>query len=280
VTGDVEISPGVWLRYACETVRLGASLRDRFVPLAIDAATRAFVADAMTHAAGPLRTRLFRAACTLWSDYDAYGLLGMYGMHLVSTEQARALLSARGDRAQGRLLDVGAGDGAITAALAPLYSDVIATEASRVLRYRLKQRGFVGIGHDLSLSPLPNLQVDTIACLNVIDRCARPRSLLTHLHSMLPADGRLLLSVPLPLRPHVHVGPRTADPEESLPVPLGAPDQSWEASATTLVEGLLLPLGFEVERLSRLPYLSRGDALAPLYVLDAAILLLRRSAAD
>lgn len=280
MNGDVEITPGVWLRYECERQRLGPSLRDRFVPLSIDAPARTFVEHALTRPAGRLQTQIFQAARKLLSDYDAYGLLGMYGMHLLSTQQARELLPASKQQGTTSLLDVGAGEGAVTAALAPLFTDVIATEASRVLRHRLRQRGYVSLAHDLSLSPLADRKFATIACLNVIDRCARPRSLLTHLRSMLTCDGRLLLSVPLPLRPHVHVGARTADPEETLPTGVLGGDTTWETAATLLVENLLQPLGFTIERLSRVPYLSRGDADAPLYVLDAAIVVLRQPAID
>lgn len=277
MTGDVEISPGVWLRYGCDSTRFDASLRDRFLPLSLDTTARSFVADAIARPAGRIRTRIFHAARKVVSDYDAYGMLGMYGMHLLSTDQGRELLSDTQNPLARTLLDVGAGDGAITAALSPLFSDVVVTETSRVLRRRLKQRGYVALAHDLSMSPLPDRRFETIACLNVIDRCARPLSLLKHLRSMLAVDGRLLLSVPLPLRPHVHMGPRTADPEESLPVSNTARDESWEASTSLLVERLLQPLGFSVERLSRVPYLSRGDVHTPLYVLDAAVLVLRSS---
>lgn len=268
MTGDVEISPGVWLRYACDRTRLGVSVRSRFEPLKIDPAARAFVSDAFASPAGPVRTRFFQAMRNVLSDYDAYGLLDMYGMHLLSDKQARELLTRH---ATGTLLDVGAGNGAVTQVLSPLFSEVHTTEASRVLRRRLRQRGFKVLRRDLSLSPEPELRPNVIACLNVIDRCARPRSLLTHLRSMLARDGRLLLSVPLPLRPHVHIGARTADPEESLP----SSQHTWELDVTALVDELLAPLGFELERLSRLPYLSRGDVTTPLYLLDAAVLVLR-----
>jgi SAM-dependent methyltransferase len=224
-----------------------------------------------------MQTQIFHAARKLLSDYDAYGLLGMYGMHLLSTDQARQLLPETTGGVGRRLLDVGAGDGAITQALAPLFADVAATETSRVLRHKLQQRGYRALPDDLSLSALAGPKLDVIACLNVIDRCARPLSLLTRLRSMLAADGHLLLSVPLPLRPHVHAGGQTSDPEESLPTVHDEADESWEASATSLVERLLQPLGFDLERLSRIPYLSRGDAETPLYVLDAAIIVLRAS---
>lgn len=273
MTGDVEVSPGVWLRYSCDTHRLGPSVRARFSPLSIDSATRQFVAGALAAPAGDVRTRLFQLARQVMSDYDAYGLLGMYGMQLLSTEQARELLGER--TRPSSLLDVGAGDGAVTQvlseALAPRLTKVSVTEGSRVLRQRLRRRGFDVISQDLSQAALPERRFDVITCLNVIDRCARPISLVRHLRSMLANDGRLLLSVPLPLRPHVHVGSHTVDPDESLPL---SRDQ-WELDATAVFEALLQPLGLSLERLCRVPYLSRGDTAAPLYVLDAAVFVLR-----
>jgi SAM-dependent methyltransferase len=152
-----------------------------------------------------------------------------------------------------------------------LFDSGHVTEASWVLRGKLSRAGFQVHEHDLCLAPLSDVHADVIACLNVLDRCLRPRSLLTHLRAMLAPSARLLLSVPLPLRPHVHVGPRTADPEEALP----RSDDVWELDANALVEELLAPLGFQVERLSRVPYLSRGDVDCPVYVLDAALLVLR-----
>ena len=44
-----------------------------------------------------------------------------------------------------------------------------------------------------------------------------------------------------------------------------------KGQALVRLSGLLLPAGLEIERLARCPYLSRGDAHAPLYVLDAAV---------
>ena len=45
----------------------------------------------------------------------------------------------------------------------------------------------------------------------------------------------------------------------------------WETAARELTERLLEPSGLTVTRLSRLPYLSRGDLHRPLYVLDSAL---------
>jgi hypothetical protein len=71
------------------------------------------------------------------SDYDANALLDFYAMHLLSTAQWHALL---GPHAHGRLLDVGAGSGDVTASLAPLFDAVTTTEASRGMARRLRVR--------------------------------------------------------------------------------------------------------------------------------------------
>ena len=68
---------------------------------------------------------------------DANGLVGRGSMHVLSTAQARTLLreqpaaagGAAADAPRGVLLDVGAGDGSVTAQLAPLFEAVVATEA-------------------------------------------------------------------------------------------------------------------------------------------------------
>lgn len=64
------------------------------------------------------------------SQYAADGLMGMSNMFVLSTQGFRSLLpeyvAARSS--QKRLLDVGAGDGGVTAHLAPLFDSVTATE--------------------------------------------------------------------------------------------------------------------------------------------------------
>jgi hypothetical protein len=74
---------------------------------------------------------------------DANGLVGRGGMHVLSTEQARTLLERQqaGDALdsapRGVLLDVGAGDGSVTAQLAPLFQAVVATEVRPRARTRV-----------------------------------------------------------------------------------------------------------------------------------------------
>lgn len=98
-----------------------------------------------------------------------------------------------------RLLDVGAGSGGPTAALAPLFDDVMTTEAAGYMVTQLRERGFKYAfnGHasmgicfpeadvrcietcDLLAEPLLQGQLfDVVAIFNVLDRCMQPFSLV------------------------------------------------------------------------------------------------------
>jgi SAM-dependent methyltransferase len=262
----VAIGDGIELRYDCDRTALPLELRGRFQALEYDGEARQFVEHALAHRHGALRTAAYGWLRRALSDYDAYGLLGMYAMHLLGTEQLRQLL-ATGREPHGALLDVGAGRGDVARLAAPLFARVSVTEASRVMRVRLRAQGHHVIAHDLARTALPaSERFDAILCLNVLDRCAYPRSLLRHLRAALATRGKLLLAVPLPLAPHVQRAGSTADPEEPLP----AAEPSWEAGAASIA-GVLGAAGLRIERLARAPYVCRGDASARLHVLDDAL---------
>lgn len=258
---------GVELHYGVELARLPQAIAERFLLLGFDAEAEQFLRRALARPHGRLQTWLFELLRRGFSDYDAYGLLGMYPMHLLSTEQFAALLSVQ-PHGLRRLLDVGAGSGEITARAAPLAEQVSASEASAVMRRRLRARGFALLETDPGRETmLAAERFDAVLCLNVLDRTSHPRSLLANLRAALAPTGVLLLSVPLPLRPHVQRAGRTSDPEEALP----AAAASFEAGLVSIVRELLEPAGFALERVSRAPYLCRGDARARIHVLDAAL---------
>jgi SAM-dependent methyltransferase len=269
----IVISPELELRYGCDRAHLPVELAERFVQLDYDDAARAFVAEAFDAPHGPFRTWVYANLRKLMSDYDAYGLLGMYPMHVLSTSQLDRLL---GSCARGELLDVGAGDGGVTAHAAKLFERVSATDASAMLKRRLRKRGYEVLEHDFTQAPLAGeRRFDAALCLNVIDRCTHPRSLLRNVAQALAPGAPLIVTVPLPLKPHVHVGRYTVDQEERLP----EPKSMWELGATNIAHKLLTPLGLEVRALSRVPYLCRGDSTTPLYSLDDAVFVCTRASA-
>ena len=217
------------------------------------------------------------------SKTDTNALLRRGEMFVLSTAQAQRLL---GERPGGVLLDVGAGSGSITARLAPLFDQVLTTEASGPMATRLERRGFVvHRGEDLGgieetaaaggVSLGPGGSVDCVALLNVLDRCDAPLELLAAARRRLkPGTGRLLVAVVLPFRPFVERDTGRFQPSQRLPLDRNA---SWESSVVSMWDLVLRPAGFELEAVSRVPYLSQGDGQSPVYALDDAILVLRRT---
>lgn len=264
------------LRYQCDLARLPAGLRSRFVQLGRDASLAAYFDRAKRARHGRSMTLLHRFLRGYLSDFEINGLLGTYPMHVLGTEQWSTLLAmARGAEhhivPRGRLLDVGAGSGDVTQKLAPLFTEVVTTELSRMMALRLRSRGFACHRVDLAEKPVPTGPYAAIACLNVLDRCDRPLSLLANLRAALDDGGFLILALVLPYEPFVYEGSRSREPIERLP--LGVAD--WESSVAELCSRVIEPLGFQVAVFSRAPYLSGGDARQPLYELDDAILVCR-----
>jgi SAM-dependent methyltransferase len=248
---------------------LPRSLAERLVTLPPDPDTERWLAAHGARPHGAVATALHRLLRRFASDYDVDGWLGMHPMHLLGTASWEALL---GGRPGGALLDVGAGDGGVTAFLAPLFDRVVALETSRPMVRRLRARGLEARAHDLSRAPLPGApRFQAVALLHVLDRCARPRSLLDAALAHLEPGGALLVACPLPARPHVDVGGHTVDPDE----PLGIEGERFEDALASLERALLAPRGLVVERWARTAYLARGDGGAPLFALDDAALVAR-----
>ncbi|MCP9256825.1 Methyltransferase-like protein 9 [Dirofilaria immitis] len=198
------------------------------------------------------------------------GLLGRGGMHLFSLNQLEQFLdiSTEWTSHDKKLLDLGAGDGQITAIMARLYRTVSVTE---VMEWRLKQRGFnvvpTDIWHQFGAYHL-------ISALNLLDRHYNPSLLLAQLHSMtLRSESLLLLAVVLPLHQYVEFHPtsRTHRPD----IKISIKGKTFEEQASSLVTDVLEPAGFELLKWSKLPYLCEGDFRRPFYHLDDAVFLLR-----
>ena len=265
---------GVSVSYTCDVDALSPALRHAYTPLDADASTKAWIDDANERPHGRAALAALAIARSVMSDYDANGLVGAHDMRVVGTDQARRLFRAVGLEEGGSLLDVGAGEGQVTDELAPLFGRVTTTELSSGMARRLRKRGYPCHEIDLATQTLPDAEerFDAIALLNVIDRTSRPYTLVERLTKLLKPGGVLFCAVPLPLSPHVHVGPVTMDPEELLPVERG----SFERGASALAEMFFPACGLSVEALSRVPYLCRGSRKTPVIVLDDPLFLCRR----
>lgn len=184
-----------------------------------------------------------------------------------------------------RLLDIGAGDGGVTAKLAPLVDSVYATEVSMTMRWRLRRRGYNVLAQDNPFEEVDRatgerhrLMYDLIALSNVLDRTDGPQALLQDIYDSLTPDGFFLLSVVLPWCPFVEAGKGQRRPTDPLPMEGGecCKGARFEDSLNRLVGNVLLPMGFELVRWAKLPYICQGNLDVEFALLHDAVLVLRR----
>ena len=181
-------------------------------------------------------------------------------------------------------------DGNVTQNLSTLFRRVVTTEVSLPMCKRLRNRGWECIQTDLpSRKNINHETFDVVSLLNVLDRCDRPRTLLQRIRELLKPQGRLLLAVVLPFCPFVESGVRKLQPRELLPLrgglcPCSQPPiaskryPSFETCVSHMIQDVLVPAGYDVESVSRVPYLCKGGRYsAPYYVLQDAIFVLKNS---
>ncbi|MCU1398550.1 MAG: hypothetical protein JWN62_1659 [Acidimicrobiales bacterium] len=263
------VAPVTKLHYAIDEDRIGSRLAPLFVMLDADQDTMTFVAEERVRRHGRLRWAARAMVRPVLGAFSANALLDIYPLFMLSQAQWSTLLAPYGG---GRLLDVGAAAGHVTSRLAPLYEDVTTTDVSRAMVRRLRARGMRATVHDLATQPAPNAPYDTVALMNVLDRCARPQTMLRAAIDALAPRGTLVVSMPLPYQPCWYDGPVSRDPVERL----GLRATDWEHSAAELAE-TLEHHGLRIEAITRAPYLSGGDRHNPLYVLDAVIIVATRT---
>jgi len=257
------------LTYAFDPAQFDDGLADRFVVLAADAETKAFVDTERVRRHGRMRWLARGVARAGLGAFSANALFDTYPLFLLSSPQWADLLDGH---TGGRLLDIGAAAGHVTSRLAPLFTDLVATDVSRPMVRRLRQRGLPGLHIDVSSEPVPGGPFDVVALLNVLDRCARPRAMLAAANAATADDGALVISMPLPYDPCWYDGPVERPPLQQLPV-VGA---NWKDAAESLV-ALLGEHGLRVEALTRAPYISGGDRQTALYSLDTVIVVATRA---
>ena len=219
---------------------------------------------------GWVKTALADGLKRLATRYDAHAWLGAYPMSLLDQAGFAALLPNLPPNAS--LLDVGAGPGDVHLELAKLFQTSVATETSKGAAQRARRRGVNCLVLDLATEPWPDAaQFDVVALLNVLDRTARPSTLLLRALERLAPTGQLLLATPLPLRPHVEAVGETTDPDEPIEIAGEDFDSALPALAVFL-EGH----GLSIERWCRVPYVSAGDARSPQVTFDDVVLVARR----
>ncbi|XP_072229833.1 protein-L-histidine N-pros-methyltransferase isoform X2 [Leuresthes tenuis] len=262
--------------YRCCPDLLGESLQPLFVQSHLDEDTKAFLKRS-AEKSGWLFTQLYHSLIStvlgpLVSRTSINGFLGRGSMFVFSTEQFQALLRIGPDWRAERLLDLGAGDGGVTEVMGVHFRQVYATEISGPMQWHLQRKNYKVLGIDDWQHT--GFHYDVISCLNLLDRCDDPLHLLRDIKmSLVPQTGRVVLAAVLPFQPYVEVGGKWERPKEHLKIA----GKMWEEQVTNLSNEVFRRAGFEVEAVTRLPYLCEGDMYNDYYVLDDAVFVLKAS---
>lgn len=261
--------------YRVDTSRLlSENLCDKFIPFHQDTETEEFL-DTCIEKSDRVFTQIFQSvASTLLGLFltktSINGLLGRGSMFVLSHQQFETLLGLSPIHKEQNLLDLGAGDGEVTKIMASYFTNVYATEMSPPMRRLLSYKGFQLL--DVDSWNKNNITFDVISCLNLLDRCNKPVSLLRSMHqSLRPERGRVLVAVVIPFKPYVEFDSQDNIPTENLQIT----GETFEEQVSQLEAVVFQPAGFQVEAFTRLPYLSEGDMQHSFYVLTDAVFVLK-----
>ena len=262
--------------YHVDEERLSPELARRFVRLSADDPTRAFIENSVDTSDSILLQLWYNLAKSVmkifyYTQTDINGYLGRGSMFVLSRPQFEQLTDKAGVRLDDeakmeRMIDLGAGDGRPTQSFVPFFSEIFATEASPAMRKTLEARG-IGV-RDIE-SWHEGLQFDLVSCLNLLDRCAEPLSVLGQVKSALKPAGLVVVAIVLPFKPYVEFSDDHS-PVQKLDI-VGEGFEEQVDSAAKVFEDQ----GFEVLSWSRVPYLCEGDLAKSVYSLDDSIFLLK-----
>ncbi|KAM5152041.1 protein-L-histidine N-pros-methyltransferase [Mantella aurantiaca] len=259
--------------YVCDTQKLSDALRPIFVQSYLDEGTQTFL-DRSIEKSGWLSIQLYHSFMSsvfsmFMSRTSINGLLGRGSMFVFSPEQFQRLLKISPDWKSQRLLDLGAGDGEVTKVMSPHFEEIYVTEMSQTMIWQLQKKKYRVLNIDEWQRT--GFQYDVISCLNLLDRCHQPVSLLKEMRSVLePTRGRVILALVLPFHPYVENGGKWEKPSEVMQVN----GTMWEEQVNSLAD-VFQEAGFAVETFTRVPYLCEGDMYNDYYVLDDAVFVLR-----
>lgn len=266
--------------YTCQFQFLSAEIARSFIKCEQDEETNKFLANCFEKSDW-IFTHFYHAiakACLTWfmTSTSINGLLGRGSMFVFSSSQFRKLLNFDENSNLNALLDLGAGDGNVTMKMASYFKQVYVTEISVPMQWRLKQLGFTLLDTNSwdaeSTANSRPAQYDVVSCLNLLDRCSTPLTLLRRISKVLkPQTGILVLGIVLPIKQYVET---TVDhkAEEVLDISY---NEIWEIQLTELVHNVLMPTQYELIRWTRLPYLCEGDFTQSFYHLNDIVLVLK-----
>ncbi|XP_008191413.1 protein-L-histidine N-pros-methyltransferase isoform X2 [Tribolium castaneum] len=262
--------PPIW--YHCDLSKIPLDLSSKFIELGPDDETIKFLQQSEEKSDWIL-TQIWHSVVKAFLGWfmtqtSINGWLQRGSMFVLSLQQFLKLLRVEDSWHKEALLDLGAGDGEVTAHLASLFDKTYVTEVSTTMRTLLQNRGYSLLDID---SWHQTRKFDLISCLNLLDRCDTPNQLLAQIKTSLKPDGLVLLAVVLPFSAYVEAGSRDHRPTELLPI-VGS---CFEEQVKSVVDDVLTPAGYEVVSWTRVPYLCEGDLQQSYYWLDDVVFVLK-----
>ncbi|XP_022338741.2 protein-L-histidine N-pros-methyltransferase-like [Crassostrea virginica] len=260
--------------YSFDRSKVTDDVCERYLQFDQDAETEQFLSNCYEKADW-LFTQLYHSVAKSFLGWfmtstSINGLLRRGSMFVFSDEQLRQLLQIKEGWQGQNMLDLGAGDGLVTDKMAKYYRQVYATEVSSIMVGRLQEKNYKIL--DLDKWDNGAISFDLIGCLNLLDRCNKPMTILNSIKKALaPGVGKAIVAVVLPFKPYVEQDSKDHSPEEKLLVQ----GQTFEEQVQFFITKVFEPAGFYVEKFSRLPYLCEGDLHQSFYVLDDAVFVIK-----
>lgn len=147
---------------------------------------------------------------------------------------------------------------------------LFATESSYIMKDRLREKTFTVIN---DIQELQNVHL--IACLNVLDRCSDPKTLLSDIHKSLHPNGRVILALVLPYNHYVERSTSHLPVEPFLPHWPGK-SLPFNEEINIFFEQLEL-MGFNIECFTKAAYLCEGDLRQSFYwLIDVLVVLSKK----
>ena len=292
-----------------ELAAASAALASTFLLSTRDAETDAFLDKCRRDGRDPAHVARERAGSAAVTDAqrlrgvsrtDAIALHLNHSMVVATSAQVRRLVAMAAQRGGGALppppttlLDIGAGRGEVTAALAAglgvAPAAVAAMENSAPLRKLLTAAGYRAVGGfgELRRGGAEAATVErfgAVALLNVLDRCDDPLGLLGTAARAVRPGGLLVVATVLPFCASVYFGAvgrtrarRVPRKPLQLPVPYrcGTRRPFEEQAAAFVAATVARWPALKVVAWTRVPYLSSGDARRTWYTLDNAVFVMR-----
>ena len=255
--------------------RLPHHLQHSFVQLHFDPETQAFL-DASKAQSDSVCLQLWYGFAS-WilsfrlSKTSINGILGRGSMFLFSRHQLAAFLGLDDswDSSGKAVLDLGAGDGAVTAVMQHFFPNVYVTEASQPMLWRLAERHFIPLSlQDWTECPA---RLHLISALNLLDRHPEPFTFLKQLRALSVRNhyAPILLAAVFPWYQYSEFSSSHV-PKDRIVLARGGFGEQVEQ----FVSDVLTPHGFRLLRWAKAPYLCEGDAYQSYYILYDALFLL------